>query len=391
MWFKKRRVNQFLNLDDFEKAARRTLPRPLFAYVSGGVETNSSLMQNRAVFQRHAFVPRVMRDVSVVQTSVELLGQSYAAPFGIAPMGLSALTAYRGDLVQARAAVQANIPMIMSGSSLIPMEELAPLGPNIWFQAYLPGEWTQIQDLIERVRRAGFETLVITADTPVAANRENNIRAGFTAPLRPTPRLLLEGLLHPRWSVGVFLRTLVRHGMPHFENNYATRGAPVLSRHVLRDFSDRSHLNWKYFERVRNLWPGQLILKGVLSAEDARHAVRLGVDGLIVSNHGGRQLDGAVTALEALPAIVRACPDIPVMMDSGIRRGSDVLKAMALGADFVFVGRPFNYAAAVAGEAGVRRAIDLLHEEIHRNLAMLGITDVQALDEQSLYRPAALF
>lgn len=380
------RVNRLLNLDDFERAAKRLLPRPLFSYVSGGVETNRSLEQNRAIFGRYAFVPRVMRDVSVVQSSQALFGQNYSAPVGITPMGLSALTAYRGDLVLAQAAAKAGIPMILSGSSLIPMEEVAPIGANVWFQAYLPGRWAQIEALIRRVRRAGFETLLITADTPVAANRENNLRAGFSAPLRPSLRLLSQGLLHPRWTVGTFLRTLLTHGMPHFENNYAERGAPIFSRHVLRDFSDRSHLNWEYFKRVRDMWPGNLVLKGVLSAEDAAQAVSLGADGIIVSNHGGRQLDGAVTPLQVLPAIAHACPDVPVMMDGGLRRGSDVLKALALGADFVFIGRPFNYAAAVAGKAGVLHAINLLLQELRRNMAMLGVTNLKALDERFLLR-----
>lgn len=378
----RQRMSQYLNLDDFEQAARRFLPRSLFAYVSGGVETDSTLRKNRQVFQRYAFVPRVMRDVSAVCTETALFGVRYAAPIGIAPMGLSALTAWRGDRVQAQAAVKAGIPMILSGSSLTPLEDIASVGSNIWFQAYLPGQWEQIEALLHRVAHAGFETLVITVDTPVPANRENNMRAGFTAPLRPSIRLLCDGLLHPRWTFGVFLRTLLTDGMPHFENNYATRGAPIFSRQVLRDFSDRAHLNWTYFKKVRALWSGKIVLKGVLAPADARTAVALGADGLIVSNHGGRQLDGVITPLEVLPEIVSACPDVPVMMDSGVRRGSDVLKAMALGAHFVFVGRPFNYAAAVAGQAGVLHAIELLQQEIRRNLAMLGVTDLAALNEE---------
>ena len=215
--------------------------------------------------------------------------------------------------------------MIMSGSSLIRLEEVAEVGKNVWFQAYLPGTMEQIEALLARIQAAGYEKLVITVDTPVAANRENNVRAGFTTPLRPSLRLLMDGITHPRWTLGTFLRTLAHKGMPHFENNYATRGAPIMSRNVARDFSDRAHLNWSYFERVRQLWPGKLIMKGVLSAPDARAAVDKGADGIIVSNHGGRQLDGSVAPLRVLPKIVRACPDVPVMMDSGIRRGSDAV------------------------------------------------------------------
>jgi len=240
--------------------------------------------------------------------------------------------------------------------------------------------------LVERVARAGFRTLVITVDSQVAGNRENNIRAGFSTPLRPTLRLAFDGITHPRWLCGTFLRTLLRHGMPHFENNFATRGAPILSSSVLRDYSDRGHLHWEHWRLIRRMWSGTLVIKGILDKADARIARDAGADGIIVSNHGGRQLDGAVAGLRVLPGIVAACPDIPVMLDGGIRRGTDVLKALALGAKFVFVGRPFGYAAAIGGVPGVTHAIGLLAAEILRNMAMLGITDLAQLDAGWLMR-----
>ncbi|HQP65658.1 MAG TPA: alpha-hydroxy acid oxidase [Quisquiliibacterium sp.] len=374
------RLRGILSLDDFEPAARRHLPRPIFGYIAGAVETNRSLAANREAFDEHAFVPRVLVDISRRSTQCTVFGKTWSAPFGIAPMGICALSSYRGDLVLARAAADAGVPMIMSGSSLIRLEEVASACPGTWFQAYLPGDEPRIGALIERVAAAGFRTLVITVDTPVSANRENNVRTGFSTPLRPTPRLFWDGITHPRWLFGTFLRTLLRHGMPHFENNYATRGAPIVSRNVARDFSDRGHLNWAHFRFIRSIWPGRLVIKGILSAADARIARDAGADGIIVSNHGGRQLDGAVAPLRVLPSIVAACPDLPVMMDSGVRRGTDVLKALALGARCVFVGRPFAYAAAVGGVAGVTHAIDLLTQEISRDLAMLGVNDVEALD-----------
>lgn len=374
------RLRGILSLDDFEPAARRHLPRPIFGYIAGAVETNRSLAANREAFDEHAFVPRVLVDISRRSTQCTVFGKTWSAPFGIAPMGICALSSYRGDLVLARAAADAGVPMIMSGSSLIRLEEVASACPGTWFQAYLPGDEPRIGALIERVAAAGFRTLVITVDTPVSANRENNVRTGFSTPLRPTPRLFWDGITHPRWLFGTFLRTLLRHGMPHFENNYATRGAPIVSHNVARDFSDRGHLNWAHFRFIRSIWPGRLVIKGILSADDARIARDAGADGIIVSNHGGRQLDGAVAPLRVLPSIVAACPDLPVMMDSGVRRGTDVLKALALGARCVFVGRPFAYAAAVGGVAGVTHAIDLLTQEISRDLAMLGVNDVEALD-----------
>jgi L-lactate dehydrogenase (cytochrome) len=172
--------------------------------------------------------------------------------------------------------------------------------------------------------------------------------------------------------------------MPHFENNYAHRGAPILSPDVQRDFSDRGHLHWGHLRLVRRLWPGHLVIKGILDARDARIAVDHGANGIIVSNHGGRQLDGAVAPLRVLPKVLEACPDVPVMLDSGVRRGSEVLKALALGAHFVFVGRPMNYAASVAGEPGVRKAIDLLRQEVARNMAMLGVNSLAELDASFL-------
>jgi L-lactate dehydrogenase (cytochrome) len=379
-----RRLRSVLCLDDFEAKAKAYLPRPIFGYIAGAAENNASLHQNRIQFQEHAFVPSVMVDVSKRSQEVELFGKTYCAPFGIAPVGLSALSAYRGDLVLAKAAQKAGIPMIMSGSSLIRLEEIAAAAPGSWFQAYLPGDIAQIKALIERVNSAGFETLVITVDTPVAANRENNVRTGFSTPLRPSLRLAWDGISHPSWLCGTFLRTLVKHGMPHFENNYATRGSPILSPNVVRDFSDRGHLCWEHLALIRRLWTGPLVIKGVLDKNDAIKACQVGVDGIIVSNHGGRQLDGTVAPLRVLPAIVEAAKTVPVMLDSGVRRGTDALKAIALGARTVFAGRPFIYAAAIGGQTGVEHAIKLFSDEILRNMGMLGITSLDQMVPQRL-------
>lgn len=378
------RTDQALSLDDFEAMAQRHLPRPVFEYIRGGVETNASVEDNRQAFQDFAFIPRALVDVSKIDTSLSLFGHPYRSPVGIAPMGLSALSAYRGDIVQAQAASAAGIPMIMSGSSLIRMEEVAAVAPTTWFQAYLPGNMQEIEKLVARVAHAGFGTLVITVDTPVAANRENNIRAGFSTPLRPSLRLLFDGITHPRWVCSTFLKTCLKHGMPHFENNYATRGAPILSKNVLRDYSDRGHISWDHLRAIRARWQGRLVIKGILSAEDARTAIANGVDGLIVSNHGGRQLDGSIAPLRVLPEIVDIAGNVPVMLDSGVRRGTDVIKALALGAKCVFVGRPFNYAAAVGGRTGLDRAILLITAEISRDLGLLGVQHIGALSQDHI-------
>ncbi|MDA0575763.1 alpha-hydroxy acid oxidase [Burkholderia gladioli] len=381
---------RYLSLDDFELAAKRHLPRPIFGYIAGAAERNASLDDNQRVYAEYRFITRVLRDVSKRSQSTTLFGHTWSAPFGIAPMGISALSAYRGDLVLAQAARRADIPMIMSGSSLIPLETVASAAPRTWFQAYLPGEADKIHALVERVERAGYETLVLTVDTAVLANRENNVRAGFSTPLKPSLRLAMDGITHPRWLFGTALKTLVRHGMPHFENSYATRGAPIFSRRVARDFGAKDHLNWEHVEQIRRQWKGRLIIKGLLAADDASMASDRGVDGVIVSNHGGRQLDGAVAPLRVLPEIAAAVRGrIPVMIDGGIRRGTDVLKALALGADFVFVGRPFNYAAAVAGEPGVDHAIAILRAEVQRNLGLLGLNALDELGPHMLLKEGA--
>jgi L-lactate dehydrogenase (cytochrome) len=376
-------LQRMLALDDFEPQAARILPRPIFGYASGGSETNASLRANREAFGDWSFVPRVMVDVSVRSQRRTLFGQTYDAPFGFAPMGGTSLGGFDGDRVLARVAAASNIPMILSGASFTRLEDVKAVGRTAWFQGYIPGEEGAIRKLVERVAAAGYDTLVVTADVPVAANRENNVRNGYSAPLRPTLRLAWQGITHPRWLFGTALRTLYVHGMPHAENMGSTR-VPLVSRVAVRERAQRDRFSWQHLALIRSLWSGKLVVKGLLSAEDARIAAGHGVDGVIVSNHGGRQLDGAVAPLRVLPEIAAAAGSMTVMMDSGVRRGTDVLKALALGAQFVFVGRPFLFANAVAGEAGVRHAVKLLREEIDRDLALVGLSSVDGLTPELL-------
>lgn len=379
-------MDRIFSLDDFERPARRKLPRQLFSYIHNGADEEHTLGNNRSAFERYAFVPRLLKDVSRRDQKIELFGREYASPFGIAPVGLSAMWCYRGDIVLAQAAQENGIPAIMSGASLIPMEAVARAAPDTWFQAYMPGDPSRVEALIQRIGNAGFRTLVVTVDLPVQVNPENYLRNGFTTPLRPGPRLAWDGISHPRWLVGTFLRTLARHGMPHFENWRAERGAPILSATVQRDFQARDHLNWSHLKQVRELWKGNMLIKGILSADDAAVAIDMGVDGLIVSNHGGRQIDGAISPLEVLPDIVKVAGNAPVLMDSGVRRGTDVLKALSLGARAVLLGRPFNYAATVGGKAGVAHAVQILRSEIQRNMALLGINRLDELDASLVRR-----
>ncbi|WP_201766617.1 alpha-hydroxy acid oxidase [Sphingobium quisquiliarum] len=374
-----------LSLKDYEPLARRRLPRALFGYISGACEDNCSMTGNRAALQRLLLVTRVLRDVSSRDFSRTLFGRTWAAPFGIAPMGLSAMMAYRGDTMLARAARAERIPMIMSSTSLVPLEEVASAAPGSWYQAYLPADHDWIEPMVGRISRAGYETLVLTVDVPVNANRENLVKCGFTIPLRPSLRLAFDGISHPVWLTKVFARTLLRHGMPRFVNAKPSGGEPILSRHVDREFGQRDRLTWGSVAEIRRRWKGNLVIKGILHPEDAKLARAAGVDGIIVSNHGGRQLDSAIASLDALPRVLDAAGTMPVMIDGGFRRGSEVMKALALGAQMVFIGRPFLYAAAVGGEEGVAHAIRLVKAEIDRNMAMMGVSTIGELNRDFLH------
>ena len=381
-----RAMRRYLSLDDFEATARRRLPKMLYGYISGAAETDAALADNRRAFQEYGFVPRVLKDVSNREQTTTLFGKTYAGPFGIPPMGSAALCAYRGDIVLTRAAAAMNVPMILSASSLITLEDVRRENPAAWYQAYLAGESSRIEPLVDRVARAGYDTFVVTADVPVPPNRENNIRNGFQVPLAITPRVAWDTLTHPHWLFGTWTRTLMNHGMPHFENMDAMRGPPVLSKNLMRNIGKRDQLAWKHVELIRRRWKGKLVVKGLIAPADARIARECGVDGVIVSNHGGRQLDGTVSSLRTLPEIAAEANGMTVMLDGGIRRGTDVLKTLALGAQFVFVGRPFLFAAVAGGEAGVRRALTMLRDELDRDMALMGIRSIDEISPDLVRR-----
>ncbi len=377
-----RRFKNILCLDDFEAPARRFLPRPIYGYVTGGVETNTARDRNRAAFDDWDFMPRVLVSTKGRHQKTTLMGRNYDLPFGFAPMGGTSLAAYMGDSVLAEVAGELNTIMIQSGASLTPLERIREIGPTSWFQAYLPGEPAIIEPLVERAQAAGFDTFVVTVDVQVPANRENNVRSGYNSPLKPTVRLAWDCLMRPRWLFGAFGRTVLEQGMPHLENMGFPR-IPVLG-HTERPRMARDGLNWEHIELIRRKWKGKLVLKGVNSPQDARIARESGVDGVIVSNHGGRQLDYTIAPLRALPGVAAEAGNMAVMMDGSVRRGTDVLKALALGAQFVFVGRPILYAAAIAGPEGVRHACALLSDEVSRDMAMLGITSLAEMKRELL-------
>ena len=373
-------LQQMLALDDFEDAARRGIPRPIFGYINGGAETNASLRDNRAVWDELQFIPKALVDTGDRGLKTKLMGTQYDLPFGIPPMGGTGMACADGDVALARAAARNKIPMVVSGAALTSLERVKQEGKTAWFQAYLPGEDDVIKALINRVEKAGYDTLVLTVDVQVLANRENNVRTGFSTPLRPSLRLAWDMGIRPRWCLSMLKHTLT-HGMPHFENMGPR--VPMISA-LNRQAGRRDRLSWKHVELMRQLWKGKLVLKGILDPQDAARARDAGVDGVMVSNHGGRQLDGAVSPLRMLPGVKANAGNMAVMMDSGIRRGTDVLKALALGADFVFIGRPFLYAISIGAEHGAQHAINLMRSELMTDMALIGVNSPKEMKPELL-------
>lgn len=294
-------------------------------------------------------------------------------------MGASAMFGFEADLNFARAAKAANIPYVISASSLIPMEKIFAANPDVWFQAYVDADKDSVGRLADRVWHTGIRHLVITVDMAVPGNRGSSLRSGFSYPIRPDLRLAVDALRHPRWLFGTFVRTLVATGWPHLENSSIERGLPMISLSAPKRAQVHAALDWDDLKWLRERWRGKLLIKGVLSAEDTSIAAQIGLDGVWVSNHGGRQLDTAIPPIKVLPEIVAEKGGMAILLDSGIRRGTDVIKALALGADMVIAGRPFLYAVALGEEAGVTHAIDLLEREIDRDVALLGCKDLNNL------------
>jgi len=376
------RIDQLLSIGDFEREAQTILPRVVFEFVSGGTEDNLTRAANRQAFRTVQFRPRGLVGVANREQSVTLWGRTYRHPFGIAPMGVTAMCHHRCEWALAQAAAQAHIPFLLSGLSTLAMETVREAHPGFWYQGYLPGDRTVIAPLMQRLQANDVDVLVVTIDTPLGGNRENNQRNGFAIPFKFSRKLLFDGMLHPRWSANVFLRTLLTdREIPRFCNVTADpRGWRITEEPQGGFRSGRAALDWSHLAWMREHWRGRIVLKGVSHPADAQAAEQMGLDGVIVSNHGGRQLDGAQASLAALPDVVAAVSDaFPVMVDGGFRRGTDVLKAIALGARMVFLGRPFLYGAAVSGQAGVARVMGILGTEIDRDLGLLGCRSVQAL------------
>ncbi len=380
------------NIEDLRQLAQRRLPRVAWDYLERGAEDDVTMAANRAAFERIHFEPRTLVDVSGRSLRHELFGKTYTAPFGIAPTGAAGLYSFEADIALARAAAKAGVPFVLSTASFVAMERVAREAEGSkWFQLYMSKDRDAAERLVLRALDAGYEALVVTTDVPVGANREYNLRNGFAIPFRINARNVIDGLLHPRWLTEVFLRTLLTSGVPRFQNVDSNVGGRIVAKDLSAFRARRDALDWSDMAWLRTIWPRKLLIKGVLTADDARLALQHGADGVVVSNHGGRQLDGARAAIDALPAIVEAVGTrMPVLFDSGVRRGADIVKALALGADFVFTGRATLYGAAVGGEAGVAQALELLRTETDRVMALIGCNTVAELDCRYLNLPGSV-
>ncbi|MGH8220255.1 MAG: alpha-hydroxy acid oxidase [Steroidobacteraceae bacterium] len=382
-------MRKVLDLNDFERRACRKLPRAVFDYVKHGSETETSLRTNRAVFDDWRLISRVLVGVAERSQAITLFGRDYAAPFGIAPMGGSALVAYDAHNVMARAAAAARIPFILSANSIIPLEEVAKQNPDTWFAAYQSATTAAAVGIADRCTRAGIRVVVVTADVAVHSNRESDPRNGFGFPVRPTPRLTWDVLTHPRWMFGMLVRTVLKRGAPRMVN-LEPGGGPSLFSSRMKGSTAHPALSWEHIRILREHWKGPLVVKGILSPQDVALARDHGVDGVILSNHGGRQLDQAVSPLTMLPAALKAAGGLAIMIDSGYRRGTDVIKALALGAHAVFIGRPFLFAAAHGGQTAVAHGISLLREEIDMDMALLGVRRLAEMSPEMLIRVAGV-
>lgn len=377
---------QAYNIEDLRNAARKRLPRVAYDYLEWGAEDYVTLRENRAAFERIRLKPRILLDVSDRSQKVDVFGKSFDAPFGIAPTGAAGLYCFEADVELARAAQKANVPFVLSTASFTAMERVArSAGGTKWFQLYMSKDRDPAERLVVRARDAGFEALVVTTDVPVGANREYNRRNGFEIPFRLNLANMMDGVLHPRWLCDVFLRTLLDSGVPRFQNVDTNTGGRIISKDLAQFRARRDALDWSDLGWLRDIWPGKLMVKGIMTVSDALLAAEHGADGIFVSNHGGRQLDGAISPLSALPEIVEAVGGrMAIMLDGGIRRGTDIVKALALGADMVFVGRATLYGVTVAGQRGAEHALALLRSEVDRVLALLGCRSVAELGPQHL-------
>jgi L-lactate dehydrogenase (cytochrome) len=372
-----RRLSRAASVSDLRRIARSQLPRGVFDYVDGAAEDELTMRRNAAAYRRLQFRPRVLRDVGMIDTSTTLLGRPLAYPLVLAPTGFTRMVDPEGELAVARAADRADLPYTLSTMGTRSIEEIAAVSSGRkWFQVYVWRDRALVKDMLDRAATAGYEAIVITVDVPVLGRRERDIRRGFTLPPRIGLDTIIDGIIHPEWTLRLMRAEPIEFSNV-FRRDGVTSTSPVsLAEHVNSQFDP--HLSWDDIGWFRANWTGPIVIKGIQTVEDARMAADVGVEAIAISNHGGRQLDGAPPPLELVAPVADSVGDrIEIICDGGVRRASDILKAVALGARACMAGRAYLYALGAGGERGVDFVLSLFRSDLKRTMALLGVTTIR--------------
>ena len=390
--FELNRTNRLLrkvaNVDDLRSLAKRRLPAGVFDYIDGGAEDEITLRNNVDAYRNVSFKPRVLRDMTHVDTSTSLFGRRLAFPLVLAPTGFTRIAHSEGELAVVRAATRAGIPFTLSTMATRSIEECASVAESdtrLWFQIYTWRDRSVVKNLVERAEAAGFEAVCLTVDTAVLGRRERDVRRGFTLPPEVGLGTIIDGLKNPGWTWDFLKADPIRFA--NVEGITAIDGSTAvdLAEHMKSQFDPG--LSWSDMEWLRSIWKGPILIKGIQTVEDALIAVESGVEAIAISNHGGRQLDGAPAPFDLLPEVAEAVQNrLEIICDGGVRRGSDVVKAVSLGANAVMTGRPYLYALGACGERGVDHVLDLLQEGIERTMALTGVASVEDLSQDLISR-----
>lgn len=381
-----RRLRSCASVEDFRRVAKRRLPHGVFDYIDGGAEDERTLADNVAAFGRYGFKPRILRDVSRLDTSSSIFGRAVSMPLVLAPTGFTRIAHSQGELAVTRAADRAGIPCSLSTMGTRSIEELAAVGDgDKWFQIYTWKDRALVKELVDRARTAGFTAVWLTVDTAVLGRRERDVRRGMTLPPKIGPGTIVDGAIHPAWTWDFLRNEPITFANVIGLSDEDGSTAVTLSEHMARQFDPA--LSWDDVDWLRSIWDGPIVLKGVQTVADAKQAVSMGVDGIALSNHGGRQLDDAPAPIDLVEPVRDEIGDgAAIICDGGVRRGSDIVKALALGADAVSMGRPYLYALGAAGERGVDQLLAFMREGMERTMALSGVRTVAEIDRSLVRR-----
>jgi L-lactate dehydrogenase (cytochrome) len=384
----KRLLRKAANVEDLRKLAKRRLPIGVFDYIDGGAEDEITLRKNVEAYRKVSFKPRVLRDMANIDTSTSLFGRKLAFPLVLAPTGFTRIANSEGELAVVKAATRADIPFTLSTMATRSIEECASVAESdtrLWFQIYTWRDRSVVKNLVERADAAGFEAVCLTVDTAVLGRRERDVRRGFTLPPEVGLGTIIDGVKNPGWTWDFLTSDPIRFANVEGLTSIDGSTAVDLAEHMKSQFDPG--LSWKDVEWLRSIWKGPILIKGIQTVEDALIAVETGVEAIAISNHGGRQLDEAPAPFDLLPEVAEAVQDrLEIICDGGVRRGSDIVKAVSLGAKAVMAGRPYLYALAACGESGVDHVLDLLHEGVERTMALTGAASVDDLTKELISR-----